>query len=139
LYVVSILAHYASEQSQQRKAVSGDPRSSFLSDLSDFFDLFVLPPFFESGAQDKNDPEVLALAGSHTLVLCGFFREQMIRRHNLPFYDRTGKAFYLRASYLSRYKQKQRLFWRLARNFNHWTHVLSQLNKYFRDKPYLIN
>ncbi|MEX0919351.1 MAG: hypothetical protein WDZ64_01210 [Parcubacteria group bacterium] len=108
-YVASILAHFA-----MTSCVSSDPQPA-LSELGQVFDLFVFPDssFF--------DADLFESAGAHTLVLAGFFRGRMMRRHNVRWYDELGSGFYQRAASRSGHRAKQSLYMSVAKHFSQWT------------------
>lgn len=126
-YVASVLAHY-SQTSRYDKSSIPTP-----ADLSDVFDNFV---WRESVLQDS---ELLELAGSQSLLLAGFFRDQMQRRHNVKWYDHLGSSFYESASRYSRDSKRQKLFNRLSTDFPYWTSVCRDLSREMRDNRYLIS
>jgi hypothetical protein len=77
LYVASILAHYA-------QTSRSDPNFMVPSgSLYEVLDNFVLPAMTPEGSLGLQDAKILEIAGSHTLLLVGFFRDQMNNRHSL--------------------------------------------------------
>ncbi|MBI2065734.1 MAG: hypothetical protein HYT68_01555 [Candidatus Zambryskibacteria bacterium] len=126
LYVASVLASYA--QASRFKATSVPPMAS----LSEVFDCFVF-------RQDElKDPEILEVAGAQSLLLVGFFRDQMRTRHNVRWYDTLGRSFYERASNYSREGRRKELFGRLSVNFSVWTRTCCDLSRNLRDNQFLL-
>ncbi len=88
LYVASIFAHYA-----QVSTCSSDQMPAPNS-LSEVFDHFV------ANTDVRRDAEMMEIAGSYSLLLTGFFRNQMKSRHNINWHCDRGADFFLKASYL---------------------------------------
>ena len=108
-YVASILAHY----SQTSRADTSSIPS--MANLSEVFDSFILHTSLMS------DSEILEIGGSQILLLAGFFRDQMARRHNVQWYDQIGQSMYEKASQYSRDVKKRELFDRMSGSFPAWT------------------
>lgn len=124
LYIAGVLAHYA--QTSQFE-IFGVP---MLDGLSQVFDRFVMG--------EVNDPNVLETAGSQTLLFAGFFRDQMQSRHNVKWYDSIGSSLYILASSCSKQKNKRILFERISESFPKWTLTCRDLNRYFRERRFLL-
>lgn len=76
LYVASILAHYA--QTPSNRNTSNEDATPV--SLYDVLDSFVLPGLTIEGFSKLRDSKMFEVAGSHTLLLAGFFRDQAGRR-----------------------------------------------------------
>lgn len=123
MYVASILASYA--QTSRYDPEFFPPFSS----LSTVFDVFVV------GCNGLRDPALLEIAGSQIILLAGFFRGQMRRRHNIDWYDGLGCAFYHKASIFSRNPKQAVIFKRMSRNFPTLTLACWQMSQDFeRDR-----
>jgi hypothetical protein len=133
-YTASILAHYA--QVSRGSGTDMPP----CTDLADIFHTFVLPIIFGSGDVDlsDSDPEIAEIAGSQTLLLAGFFRDQMKRRHNIRVFDHFGQTFYGLSAGLCKDHRRRDLLERMATNFPLWTETCCQVSRVLRDNPYLI-
>jgi hypothetical protein len=133
-YVASILAHYA--QTSRYDPESMPPALS----LHEILDSFVLPAMTNEGSIVLQDPEILEIAGSQTLLLVGFFRDQMNRRrHNLSWYDELGRSFYVRAaSTFSGSEKKSELLWRISEHFPDWARSCRNISRTIRDERYLL-
>ena len=86
-YVSSILAHYTLDPINEFGSNGG-----LKNGLVDILDCFIL------GGYPLNDSQILEEGGSRVVLFAGFFREQMVRRHHLPFYDRIGQGLYYKVS-----------------------------------------
>ncbi len=128
LYVASVLATYA-ETSVSEKTQVLPPFSS----LSQVFDLFIAVE-----PRGITDAYILETAGAQSLLLTGFFRDQMRQRHNVRWYDEVGRNFYAAASSLSgKYKERE-VFGRMSENFPVWAMVCRDLSRSLRDNYYLL-
>lgn len=123
-YVASVLAHYAQTPS---------PGS-----LTEVFENFFLPSI-SAELPVLTDPEILEVAGSQTLLLAGFFRDQIGRRHNARWYDQMGQTFYIRASDFSQGGRKKLLLQRMAEHFPVWAQTCSGLSRNLRRSYYLFH
>ncbi|MDR3519496.1 MAG: hypothetical protein P4L63_01240 [Candidatus Pacebacteria bacterium] len=134
LYIASILAHYA-----QTSRFEEDTMGPAVS-LCEILDNFVIPTLTENfyGAPD---PEILEIAGSQTLLLVGFFRDQVrnTRRHNIRWYDQIGKGFFLRASAYSKEETKSAMLWDVSQHFPVWTYSCQRASRAMREERYLIH
>lgn len=119
LYAASVLASYA--QTSREAWITPSP-----GNLSEVFDRFVLAD--EGG----NDSEILAIAGAECLLLVGFFRDQVRRRHNVRLYDQLGCSFFRRASRHSTGKESG-IYGRLALNFPPLALACRDLSRDLRD------
>ena len=131
VYVASVLANYT-QTSRYDSAVSTP------ATLSEVFDMFVLHGFSGQQSLGLIDAEDLEIAGSQTLLLAGFFRDQMRKRHNVEWYDQLGQSFYSRASNSSKGKKKEVLHL-IASHFPIWIITCNNMSRTFRDRPYLLN
>ena len=132
IYVASILAHYAHTS-------RGDTTSMPLSgSLYEVLESFVLPGFTAEGASGLQDPEILEIAGSQTLLLVGFFRDQMRRKHNLGFYDNLGRGFFGRASNRLHHGGKADLLRQVAQHFPGWAASCCKMSRTLREERYLL-
>lgn len=127
IYVASILASYA--QTSRADTTSLPPFAS----LSDVFDMFVMQ------RETITDPELLEIAGAQSLLLAGFFRDQMQRRHNVEWYDQLGTMFYERATQHSTQTPNRRaLFARLSITFPEWTAICQRLSRALGERRFLL-
>jgi len=131
LYVAGILAYYA-------RTSRSDPLMSPSGSLYDILDTFVLPGFTPEGSPGLQDPRILEIAGSQTLLLVGFFRDQMKKKHNLEWYDSLGCSFFGRASERLRERKKAALLRLVAQHFSMWAIVCCNMSRTLREKRYLL-
>ncbi len=130
-YVASVLAHYAQT-----------PRGndSFVSpgNLAEVFESSFLPGI---GADSPllTDPGILEIAGSQTLLLAGFFRDQIGRRRSADWYDWMGQSFYVRASDSLQIGRKKILLQRIAEHFPVWARTCQGLSRNLRDNYFLFH
>lgn len=127
-YLASVLAHYSQYSIGAPTSQPTPP-----ADLVQVFDQFILTKTFHE------DVEILHLAGSQCLFILGCFWHQMKRRHNRQWFVKYGKAYYLRASYLSKVRGEVKLFWRVAQDFEPCIHACRELQANLRDAPYLLH
>ncbi len=132
LYVASILAHYA--QTSRSDTTCMPPAAN----LYDVLDNFVLPGLTAQGFSGLQDPEILETAGSQTLLLVGFFRDQMKRKHNLEWYDEIGSGFFGRASDRLRHGKKANLLRQVAQHFPMWAISCNNMSRTLREERYLL-
>lgn len=132
LYVASILAHYAQTS---RFDTSCMPLAG---NLYEVLDNFVIPGLTPEGAPGLQDPEILEVAGSQTLLLVGFFRDQMRRKHNLGFYDDLGRGFFGRASLRSHHGKKAQMLRQVAQHFPEWAISCCKMSRTLREERYLL-
>ncbi|MFZ1019454.1 MAG: hypothetical protein WAN61_00475 [Minisyncoccia bacterium] len=104
----------------------------------EFQDTFVLPGLTAEGASGLQDPEILEIAGSQTLLLVGFFRDQMKKTHNLRWYDHLGSSFFARASDRLEGRKKAHLLWQVAGNFPFWARSCRNVSRTLGDERYLL-
>jgi hypothetical protein len=125
-YVASVLAHYA--QTSRSDTISFPA----LANLAEVFDNFILQ------TTAHLDSEMLEMGGSQVLLFAGFFRDQMVRRHNVRWYDQVGQALYERAGQCSRNAKKRELFDRLSESFPVWTLTCRDLSRTLRENRLLL-
>ena len=127
LYNASVLAHYA------QVSTHSDAEFPTPSALGTVFDHFV-------GTQDAPaDAEMLETAGSHCLLMAGFFEDQMRQRHNVRWYAQLGASFYTRAAALEPSPRRALFLDTFARHFEPWRQRHARLSRELRDTPYLLS
>lgn len=126
LYTASVLAHFA------MTSCSSDTGMPTPATLMDIFDKFLLDTLA------SHDPELMEFAGSGSLLLVGFFRDQMRRRYNLHWYDAMGGTFYSRASQLAKNSDRKKIMRQMARNFPIWAHACCLVSQILRREQYLF-
>ncbi len=131
-YVASVLAHYAQTCRYNRNFMS--PSGS----LYEILDNFILPGLTEEGRSGLQDPDILEIAGSHTLLLVGFFRDHMNKRNKVEWYDCVGSSFFDRASYRLLERKKAILLQRIAENFPLWAISCRNVSRTLKDERYLL-
>jgi hypothetical protein len=129
-YVASVLAHYA-------MVSRFDPDYLSFSNPSEIFDTFILGGLLRQEPPIAADPEMLEVAGSHTLLLVGFFRDQMQRRHNVRWYDELGQSFYDKASDGTR-GRKRTVLQRIAGHFAPWARTCNTMRRRLNDNYYVL-
>ena len=131
-YVASILAHHAivSRGNSEYMSTSGS--------LREILDTFVLPGLDTERSAGLQDPEILEVAGSQTLLLVGFFRDQMRKKHNLRWYANLGSSFFQRAGDGLRHGDKSDLLLQVGENFELWAQSCYQVSRTLRYDPYLL-
>jgi len=134
LYVANVLSHYA--QTSRGEIGYTVPSGS----LYEVLDKFVIPGFYTNESSIMKNPEIMEIAGSHTLLLVGFFRDQMNRKHNLTWYEGLGRMFFKRASEGVRMSElsKRNLLSRVAHNFPIWVTTCQNASKTMRENRYLL-
>ena len=123
LYVAGILAHYAQTSCLKEGSIAC-PKDLF--DTRAFFTWEVV----------GNDAEILEIGGTQVILLAGFFRDQMARRHDVEWYDQFGRSLYTRASQHARDVRKREFFGRFAPNLPQWTITCSTLRKNLYESRY---
>ena len=126
LYNASVLAHYALVSTESDQELPA-PAS-----LSAVFDHFVID------ATLLHDGFMMETAGAQSLLLGGFFEDQMRRRHNIRWYAALGAGFYNRAAQHEPSPHKARLLDMIARRFEPWRQRYARLGRDLRDQPYLL-
>ena len=126
LYNASVLAHYAQVSTRADFDVPTPP------DLSAVFDQFV------SDTTLCEDESMMETAGTHCLLLTGFFGEQMRHRHNVGWYATLGAGFFSHAARLSRSPHRAALLFSMSRHFEPWRLRHARLSRDLRDVPYLL-
>jgi hypothetical protein len=127
LYNASVLAHYAQVST---RADTGLPTPQ---DLSEVFDLFV------ADASLRSDPEMMETAGSHCLLLAGFFEDQMRRRHNIRWYAQLGAGFFLCAAAREPSEPRAGMLEAIGREFEPWRVRYARLSRWLRDQRYVLS
>lgn len=126
LYNASVLAHHAQVSTQQAFDLPTPP------DLAAVFDHFVVDQSL------AGDASMMEAAGTHCLLLTGFFGDQMRQRHNIRWYAELGSGFFRRAATLAASPRKGVLLVNLARHFEPWRVRQARLSRELRDMPYLL-
>lgn len=126
LYNASVLAHYA------QVSTAADTEFPTPAALETVFDTFVLP------ADGVVDATLLETAGTHCLLLGGFFADQMARRHNVAWYARLGAGFFHRAALAERQANRARVLELMSRHFEPWRSRHARLGRELRDTPFLL-
>ena len=127
LYNASVLAHYA-QVSTHADADFPTPAA-----LGTVFDHFV------GTAEAPVDAEMLETAGSHCLLMAGFFEDQMKQRHNVRWYARLGAGFYFRAAAYEPVAKRALFLDTLGRHFEPWRVRHARLSRELRATPFLLN
>lgn len=126
LYNASVLAHYA----QVSSASDGDfPTPAALGSV---FEHFVV----DSSA--SVDADLMEIAGTHCLLMAGFFEDQMRRRYNVQWYGQLGAGFFRRAATLEPELKKATLLHTMGREFEPWRARHARLSRELRDTPFLL-
>lgn len=127
LYNASVLAHYA------QVSTHSDTDFPTPAALTTVFDHFV-------GTTDgPADADMLETAGSHCLLMAGFFADQMRQRHNVRWYARLGAGFYLRAAAHESSPKRAVFLAALADHFEPWRVRHARLSRELRNTPYLLS
>ncbi len=126
LYNASVLAHYAQ--------VSTVTATEFPtpSSLEAVFDTFVVE------TSKDLDSGLLETAGTHCLVMAGFFEDQARTRHNVRWYADLGAGFFHRAAQREPQAGKAMLMDTMGRHFEAWRLRYARLSRELRDRPYLL-
>jgi hypothetical protein len=125
-YNASVLAHYA-----QVSTHAGVDRAT-PANLSEVFDHFV------SDTTLLRDSQTMEVAGTHCLIMAGFFEDQMRQRHNIRWYAELGAGFLREAAVRERSSRKARLLDAIASRFEWWRQRHARLSRALRDQPYLL-
>lgn len=126
LYNASVLAHYA------QVSTASDFELPTPAALGAVFDHFIGTP------DVPVDAEMLETAGSHCLLMAGFFEDQMKHRHNVHWYSQLGAGFYARAARREPAPQRALFLDTLSRHFEPWRLRHARLSRELRDTPYLL-
>lgn len=127
LYNASVLAHYA----QVSTSADGDfPTPTALGSV---FEHFVVD------AAATVDADLMEIAGTHCLLMAGFFAGQMGRRYNVPWYARLGAGFFHRAASLEPQLKKAALLRAMSRQFEVWRVRHAKLSHELRAMPFLLH
>lgn len=127
LYNASVLAHYA-----QVSTVS-DTEFPTPAALASVFDTFIASP---DGAIDA---DLLETAGTHCLLMAGFFEDQMKRRYNVRWYAQLGAGFYFRAARREGSPKRALLLDTMGRHFEDWRARHARLSRDLRATPFLLD
>jgi hypothetical protein len=127
LYNASILAHYA-QVSTASVTDFPTPRS-----LSCVFDNFVIEN------TSHNDAVMMETAGTHCLLMAGFFEDQVRSKHNIIWYGNLGAGFFYRAAKIQDIRAKANLLYIMCKNFETWRLRYSKLGRELRKTPFLLN
>ncbi len=127
LYNASVLAHYAQVSTQSSLEFPTPPA------LGAVFDHFV------GAAEAPLDAEMLETAGSHCLLMAGFFEDQMRHRHNVRWYAQLGAGFYFRAAKQEPVTTRALFLDTIGRHFESWRVRHARLSRELRDTPYLLD
>lgn len=125
LYTAKVLADFAQTS---RYSSSEMPLFCFLTEVMD--------NFMADGIL-SNDPEMMEFAGSSSLLLAGFFRDQMRRRHNLHWFDELGTIFYSRAGHFSRGKKRE-VMYRMSEHFPVWSRACCKVSRRLRENRFIL-
>lgn len=127
LYNASVLAHYA------QVSTASDTEFPTPAALATVFDTFVASP------DGVVDAELLETAGTHCLLMAGFFEDQMKARHNVRWYARLGAGFFARAAQHERSTNRALLLDTMGRRFETWRVRHARLSRELRDTPFLLD
>lgn len=134
-YTASVLAHYAQVSS------SSETDFPIRTNLSGIHDEFVLKLLLDTGRPALSRPDsekIMEVAGSQTLVMVGFFRDQMRRRHNLNVFEGYGRMFFGMSADACLSSKKSILLNSMSVNFHVLAKGCCKLSRNLRDNPYLI-
>lgn len=126
LYNASILAHYAQVSTHTAFELPTP------ADLTVVFDQFVVD------SAVRQDETLMEAAGTHCLLLAGFFEDQMRRRHNVRWFATLGAGFFFHAASLTRSTPKALLLTKIAKHFEPWRARHARLSRELRDTPFLL-
>jgi hypothetical protein len=127
LYNASVLAHFASTSTSAADQFPTTPAS-----LTTVFDVFVLD------RSQHTDSDILEAAGSQCLLLTGFFRDQLRRRHNVRWYAALGASFYARAAHYGHDRSRVEMMLVMAKRFHFWRTQQARLARELREEPRLL-
>ncbi len=91
-----------------------------------------------TGDPSLNNLFELEKAAAETLLLAGFFRDQMARRIHVKYFEEVGQNFYLRASTLAPKPERGELLVRMAESFPFWMEACRDLSRTLRDNRFLL-
>ncbi len=126
LYNASILAHFATTSTASLE-FPGTP-----SALHTVFDLFVMD------RSQHADPGIMEAAGSHCLLLTGFFGPQLDDRYNVEWYASLGAGFYLRAASHGTDRKRVAMMRTMAGRFPFWRKKHARLARDLWEMPRLL-
>jgi hypothetical protein len=127
LYNASVLAHYA------QVSTASDTDFPTPAALASVFDNFVAAP------DGTIDADLLETAGTHCLLMAGFFEDQMKRRHNVRWYAQLGATFYFRAARREASATRATLLDTMSRHFEPWRARHARLSRELRATPFLLD
>lgn len=127
LYNASVLAHYA------QTSTSTDSDFPTPAALGSVFEHFVID------TTASVDADLMEIAGTHCLLMAGFFEGQMRRRYNVQWYATLGAGFFHRAAALEPALKKAALLHAMSREFEAWRMRHARLGRELRDTPFLLH
>lgn len=131
LYTTSILAHYSQVSCDAEGEDFPCPRT-----LVDIFDKHLFVEGSISGFRGEDN--LFETVACQTLLLTGFFRDQMRRRHNVTWFVRIGAQFYLSAAIREPNEKRAELLRWMSSGFPFWADRCARLQRELRDRPYLL-
>ena len=125
-YGASVLGHFA------QTSTATDSGMPSLKDLSSIYDKFISDTSVISG------PGVLEEAGAQTLILGGYFGDQMRRRYNVEWFCRIGASFFEGAGEDLRKNdpRKSQLLLSISTSYMEMAHTFRDLQRNFLDSHY---
>ncbi|MEZ5289571.1 MAG: hypothetical protein R2745_00670 [Vicinamibacterales bacterium] len=127
LYNASVLAHYA------QVSTAADAEFPTPAALGSVFDHFV------ADTTSAADPRLMETAGTHCLLMAGFFEDQMRHRYNVAWYARLGAGFFHRAARLEPSTKRAMLLNTMSREFEPWRGRYARLSRELRATPFLLD
>ena len=124
-YVASVLADRAMTS-------TFEPAGRRHSELHNLFDRFVLKQ------EAIGNFPLLETASAENLLLTGFFRNQLRRRHDMEYFEEIGRSLYFQASEMAVSRRKKDLYSRMCERYRIWARTCLRLHLYFRDQPYKL-
>ncbi len=85
-----------------------------------------------------NNLSVLEYAATQGVIYNGFFRSQMMRRHDVEWFDELIRSFFWQARSLTLSSRKRSLYDRMSQNSRFWNVHVDLLHQKFADNPYLL-
>lgn len=125
-YVAGVLARYSLVHRMSEWPMAP------MANLSEVFE-----NFYMRLTDLANDPKILEAGGSQIILLAGYFRNQMKRRHNVVWFDEMGQFFYTRAGECSLGK-KSKFFFGLSGSLPQWNIACCKLSDYHRENRFII-
>jgi len=130
VYIASILADFAQTPRGEDLTVATP------TNLAEIFDAFVLSRLI--GKPTRPSPELLEVAGARCLLVNGFFRDYMRRRHSVEWFDKLGSSFYDQAGSYQKKAEKRSFLKEIAGDFSNLAETCSALNKHLQESKYLL-